>query len=121
VSPGEPRRVAYLYLLPGLAVFAAFVLVPLLHTGWIALFEWDGVSAGEWVGLDNFTALFTEPELRTAFWHALVLLVFYSVLPVAIGLLLAATMARTRVRGLTAFRTVLFLPQVIALVVVAVM
>jgi len=50
-----------------------------------------------------------------------VLLVFYSVLPVAIGLLLAATMARTRVRGLTAFRTVLFLPQVIALVVVAVM
>ena len=84
VSPGEPRRVAYLYLLPGLAVFAAFVLVPLLHTGWIALFEWDGVSAGEWVGLDNFTALFTEPELRTAFWHALVLLVFYSVLPVAI-------------------------------------
>jgi raffinose/stachyose/melibiose transport system permease protein len=121
VPPGEPRRVAYLYLLPGLAVFAAFVLAPLLHTGWIALFEWDGVSEGEWVGLDNFTALVTEPELRTAFWHALVLLVFYSVLPVAIGLLLAAAMARTRVRGLTAFRTVLFLPQVIALVVVAVM
>ena len=119
--PGEPRRVAYLYLLPGLAVFAAFVLAPLLHTAWIALFEWDGVSAGEWVGLDNFGALVTEPGLRTAFWHALVLLVFYAVLPVAIGLLLAAAMARTRVRGLTAFRTVLFLPQVIALVVVAVM
>jgi len=119
--PGEPRRVAYLYLLPGLAVFAAFVLAPLLHTAWIALFEWDGVSAGEWVGLDNFGALVTEPELRSAFWHALVLLVFYAVLPVAIGLLLAAAMARTRVRGLTAFRTVLFLPQVIALVVVAVM
>jgi raffinose/stachyose/melibiose transport system permease protein len=121
VSPGEPRRVAYLYLLPGLAVFATFVLAPLLHTAWIALFEWDGVTAGEWVGLDNFSALFTEPGLRTAFWHALVLLVFYSLLPVAIGLLLAAAMARTRVRGLTAFRTVLFLPQVIALVVVAVM
>jgi raffinose/stachyose/melibiose transport system permease protein len=121
VSPGEPRRVAYLYLLPGLAVFGAFVLAPLLHTAWIALFEWDGVTAGEWVGPDNFSALFTEPELRTAFWHALVLLVFYSLLPVAIGLLLAAAMARTRVRGLTAFRTVLFLPQVIALVVVAVM
>jgi raffinose/stachyose/melibiose transport system permease protein len=121
VSPGEPRRVAYLYLLPGLAVFGAFVLAPLLHTAWIALFEWDGVTAGEWVGLDNFSALFTEPELRTAFGHALVLLIFYSLAPVAIGLMLAAAMARTRVRGLTAFRTVLFLPQVIALVVVAVM
>ena len=120
-SPGEPRRVAYLYLLPGLAVFSAFVLAPLLHTGWIALFEWDGVTAGEWVGIDNFTALVTEHEMRVAFWHALVLLLFYSLLPVAIGLLLAAAMARTRVRGLTAFRTILFLPQVIALVVVAVM
>ena len=38
-----------------------------------------------------------------------------------IGLLLAAAMSRTRVRGLALFRTVLFLPQVIALVVVAVM
>ena len=42
-------------------------------------------------------------------------------LPVAIGLLLAAALSRARVRGLAVFRTVLFLPQVIALVVVAVM
>ena len=79
----------------------------------------DGRASGS--GWTTSAALVTEPELRTAFWHALVLLVFYSVLPVAIGLLLAAAMARTRVRGLTAFRTMLFLPQVIALVVVAVM
>ena len=53
--------------------------------------------------------------------HALVLLLFYSVLPLLIGLALAGVMARARVRGLAFFRTVLFLPQVIALVVVAVM
>ncbi|GDY58763.1 hypothetical protein SVIO_093860 [Streptomyces violaceusniger] len=38
----------------------------------------------------------------------------------AIGLLLAAVMARARVRGMTFFRTVLFLPQVLALIVVGV-
>ena len=48
------------------------------------------------------------------------LLVFYALLPVAIGLLLAAAASRARVRGLRAVRTILFLPQVIALVVVAV-
>ena len=42
-------------------------------------------------------------------------------LPIVIGLLLAAAMSRARVRGLALFRTILFLPQVIALVVVAVM
>ncbi len=120
-APGEPRRVAYLYLLPAFAVFALFVLAPLLHSAWISLFAWDGVTEGRWVGLENYEAVAGDPELRRAFLHALVLLVFFAVLPVGIGLALAAALSRARVRGLTAFRTVLFLPQVVALVVVAVM
>ena len=119
--PGEPRRVAYLYLLPALIVFALFVLAPLAHSMWLSLFEWDGVTPGTWVGLDNYEAVASDGELRAAFLHAFVLVAFYAVLPIAIGLLLAAAMARTRVRGLALFRTILFLPQVIALVVVAVM
>ena len=119
--PGEPRRVAYLYVLPGLAVFVAFVLLPLIHAGWISLFAWDGITPGEWVALENYKAVFTDPDLRAAFSHALVLLIFYAGLPIVIGLLLAAAMSRAPVRGLAAFRTILFLPQVIALVVVAVM
>jgi raffinose/stachyose/melibiose transport system permease protein len=118
--PGEPRRVAYLYLLPGLALFAAFVLAPLVHAAWLSLFEWDGVTPGRWVGVDNYEAIAQESALRQAFGHSAVLLVFYAALPVAIGLLLAAAASRARVRGLTALRTILFLPQVIALVVVAV-
>jgi raffinose/stachyose/melibiose transport system permease protein len=118
--PAEPRRVAYLYLLPGLALLGAFVLTPLARAGWISLFAWDGVTQGTWVGLDNYTALAEDGALRRAFLHAAVLLVFYAALPVAIGLLLAGAASRTRVRGLAAVRTILFLPQVIALVVVAV-
>jgi raffinose/stachyose/melibiose transport system permease protein len=119
--PGAPRRVAYLYLLPGLAVFGAFVLVPLVHAAWISLFQWDGITPGTWVGLANYKAVVSDGELRSAFGHALILVGFYALLPVAIGLLLAGALSRTRVRGLTAWRTVLFLPQVVALVVVAVM
>jgi raffinose/stachyose/melibiose transport system permease protein len=119
--PGEPRRVGYLYLLPALVVFALFVLVPLGHSAWLSLFEWDGVTPGTWVGLDNYEAVASDGELRAAFLHAFVLVAFYAVLPIVIGLVLAAAMARTRVRGLALFRTILFLPQVIALVVVAVM
>jgi raffinose/stachyose/melibiose transport system permease protein len=119
--PGEPRRVAYLYILPGFAVFVAFVLLPLIHSGWISLFAWDGITPGEWVAFDNYKAIVTDPALRSAFVHALVLLIFYAFLPIVIGLVLAAAMSRAPVRGLAAFRTILFLPQVIALVVVAVM
>ncbi len=120
-APGEPGRIGYLYLLPAFVVFAAFVLVPLGHSVWLSLFQWDGLTEGTWVGLRNYGDVVSDPELRGAFGHALVLLIFYSLVPVAIGLLLAGTVARTRVRGLAFFRTVLFLPQVVALVVVATM
>jgi raffinose/stachyose/melibiose transport system permease protein len=119
--PGEPRLVGYLYLLPALVAFTAFVLVPLGRSVWLSLYDWDGVTPGTWAGLDNYGELVSDAALRAAFLHALVLLFFYAMLPVGIGLLLAGLVARARVRGLALFRTILFLPQVIALVVVAVM
>jgi raffinose/stachyose/melibiose transport system permease protein len=119
--PGEPRLVGYLYLLPAFVVFAGFVLYPLYRAAYISLWDWDGLTAGTWVGLDNYAAVFTDEDLRSAFVHALILLLFYSVLPILIGLALAGVMARARVRGLAFFRAVLFLPQVIAMVVVALM
>jgi len=119
--PGEPRLVGYLYLLPAFAVFLCFVLIPLVHAGWISLWHWDGLTPATWAGASNYTEVFSDEELRSAFVHALILLIFYAVLPLLIGLLLAGVMARARVRGLAFFRTILFLPQVIAMVVVAVM
>lgn len=118
--PGEPRRVAWLYLLPALLVYGAFALYPLLRAGWISLYDWDGLSVGSWAGLSNYTEVLTDERLRAALLHALVLMVFYAVLPLLIGLVLAGIMHRSRVRGLGFFRTVVFLPQVVAMVVIAV-
>jgi raffinose/stachyose/melibiose transport system permease protein len=119
-SPGEPRLVGYLYVAPALVVFTLFLLVPLGYAVQLSFFEWDGLGLGTWVGLDNYVAVFTDPALRAPFGHALVLVCFFSLLPVAFGLLLAAVMMRSRIRGAGFFRTVVFLPQVIALTVVAV-
>lgn len=119
-APGEPRLVGYLYILPAVTFFVVLIAVPIGQSVWYSLFQWDGISVGTWVGFANYTALVTDPTLLGPFVHALVLLIFYSLLPIVIGLLLAAAMSRTRIHGLTFFRTVLFLPQVIAMVVVAV-
>jgi raffinose/stachyose/melibiose transport system permease protein len=118
--PGEPRGVAYLYLAPALLVFGLFFLAPLLHAVWLSLYEWDGLSVGRWVGLDNYRLVLTDAALREPFLHALTLVVFFSIIPSAIGLVLASLITRSAVRGVAFFRTVLFLPQVVALVVVAV-
>ncbi|QFQ29278.1 ABC transporter permease subunit [Janibacter melonis] len=111
---------AWLYLLPALLVYGAFALYPLLRACWISLYDWDGLSVGSWAGLSNYTEVLTDERLRAALLHALVLMVFYAVLPLLIGLVLAGIMHRSRVRGLGFFRTVVFLPQVVAMVVIAV-
>jgi raffinose/stachyose/melibiose transport system permease protein len=102
-------------------VFALFIGMPLFRSATFSLYEWDGLGSSTWVGLANYGAVFTDPELRGAFVHALVLIVFYAVVPVALGLMLAATMMRTsRMRGLGVFRVLIFLPQVVPMVVVAI-
>jgi raffinose/stachyose/melibiose transport system permease protein len=118
--PGQPRRIGYVYVVPALAVYAGFVLFPLGHSVLLSLYRWDGVTPGTWIGLQNYQDLLADADIRRAFAHSLVLIIFYSLLPVAIGLLLTASIARVRVKGLAFYRTVLFLPQVVPLVVVAV-
>src|SRR3954464_15973226 len=118
--PGEPRRVGYLYVLPAFVVYALFLLWPLLHGAYLSLFHWDGLTLGTWAGLGNYSQAIGDPQLRGSFWHAAVLLIFYAVLPCCIAFVLVSIMSRSRPRGMTFFRTVLFLPQVVAMVAVAV-
>ncbi len=121
-SRGRRRTqpVAYLYVLPAFVIFAVFLGVPFLQTVQYSFFHWDGLSLATWAGLSNYVDVFTDRELRSAFAHALVLMVFYSVVPITIALFLTALISRAnRLRGMSVYRTVLFLPQVIASVVVA--
>lgn len=117
---GRRQRLAYVYLAPALVLYGAFLLYPLIRSAQFSLFEWDGLGAATFVGLTNYAELVADPVLRASFGHAGVLILFFSVLPLGIGLLVAAVLNRARVRGLGLFRTVVFLPQVIAMVVVAV-
>ena len=118
--PGEPRNVGWLYLAPALAMYGVFVLVPFVHSVYLAFFTWDGIGPQEFVGLDNFHAIWESDDFRQAFVHASELIGFYSVLPVVIALVLVSVMNRSRIRGLTAFRTLLFLPYIVAPTAVAV-
>ena len=119
-APGEPRRVAYLYLAPAFAFYLLFAFGPLLYTTWLSFFEWDGLTVGTWTGLDNYREVLEDPDIRASFVHSLELILFYAVLPTLLGLFLASVIAHGRVRGVTFFRAVLFLPQTIAIVVVAI-
>ncbi len=118
--PGEARRIGYLYVAPAFIIYAAFNLVQLVQGINLSFYSWDGITTGTWVGLANYREFFTDPAIRSTYKHVLVLMVFYSFLPITIGLFLAVVLSRIRIRGLTVFRLLLFLPLIITDVVTAV-
>jgi raffinose/stachyose/melibiose transport system permease protein len=118
--PGEARRIGYLYIAPAFLLYAAFNLVPLVQGVNVSFYDWDGITPGTFVGLQNYTEFFSDPAIRSGYVHVLELMVFYAFLPIVLGLLLAAVLSRIRIRGLTFFRLLLFLPLVITDVVTAV-
>lgn len=109
-----------LYLAPAVLLYTVFTVLPALHTAYLSFFNWDGVTLPSFAGLDNYRAVVADPQLRAAAEHAGTLILFFSVLPIAIGLVCAAIVARRRRRGLTLVRAVVFLPQVLPLVAVGI-
>ena len=107
-------------MIPALAFFVVFVIYPIIISVQTSFYNYDGLTVATPAGFSNYVNVFLNSDLRTALLHSLLLLVFYSALPVCIGLLLAGAMSRIRIYGLTVFRALLFLPQILSSVVVAV-
>jgi ABC-type sugar transport systems, permease components len=107
----------WLFVVPALAVYAVFVLLPLALTVQYSLFRWDGFNVPTWVGLTNYQTVLTDPDLLNTIFNAFRLIFFFSFIPVTLGLIVASVIRRSATGALgNVSRTVLFLPQVIPLV-----
>lgn len=107
----------WLFVLPALAAYGVFVLWPVVQTFKYSLYRWDGVAPARWIGLANFKEVFTDSELVGVLEHAFELMLFFSAIPVVLGLAVATAMRRLVSRRVGGFaRAVLFLPQVVPLV-----
>jgi raffinose/stachyose/melibiose transport system permease protein len=109
--------VGWLFTLPALFMYAFFVLVPFLLTILYSFFRWNGVGPMTWIGLKNYVSVLQVPNLVGTIFNAFWLVVWFSFIPVGLGLIVASVIHRVAIgRFGTVARTVLFLPQVIALV-----
>ncbi|MEU8364721.1 sugar ABC transporter permease [Nonomuraea sp. NPDC048882] len=117
--PGRRAR-GWLYVLPALAVYLGFAIWPALNTLRLSLLTWDGILPPAWAGFSNYVKIFRDPALYEAILHSLALIVFFSGIPIGVGLLMTALLMGKVRRGMTFFRVVFFLPQVLPLVAVGI-
>ncbi|MFE0557518.1 MULTISPECIES: carbohydrate ABC transporter permease [Paenibacillus] len=113
----------YLYIMPWLLGLLLFTIGPMLFSLLLAFSKWDiitGVQSIEWVGLDNFKAIFHDElfyqSLKVTFIFALVSVPLYQIVSLLIAVLL-----NMRSRGMKVFRLIYFMPSVIPAVAVSMM
>lgn len=106
----------WLFALPALIAYCAFVIYPLLTGIQYSFYRWNGVGPSEWIGFANYLRVFTDETLLGSIRNAFVLIAFFTIIPVAAGLVLA-TLIRSMRPGFfsNASQTILFLPQIIPL------
>jgi multiple sugar transport system permease protein len=123
-SPGPLRRKlshqarAYGFLLGGLLCFALFSWYPAIRAVIIAFQKYTPGSAPEWVGTDNFTAVFQDPEFGTAWRNTLVFTAIALLIGFAVPFLMALVLNELR-HARAFFRVVVYLPVMIPPVVSA--
>jgi multiple sugar transport system permease protein len=115
---GEGRWVL-LFLAPTLIGLAVLSAGPILATLVISLTNWDLLTPPSLAGLDNYTSLLGDPRFLTALRNTF----FYTAVSVPVGLVLALALAlilNQPIRGISAIRTMYFLPLVTSTTAIAI-
>jgi len=117
----ERRRTltALAFLAPALVVLGAFVAWPMLQALRLSFTDASGFGSEDWVGLDNYVRVFTDPDIRDAMLNTLWYTVLFTPTAVVSALLLALVLNSPALPFRGFFRTALFLPFIVSLAVAA--
>jgi raffinose/stachyose/melibiose transport system permease protein len=120
---GRDLAAAAPFLLPAVLLYGTFIVYPMVDAVRLSFFDWDGFANTPkiWVGLDNYRRIFRDdPVFWTAFRNSVKWLILSLVVPTVMGLGLALLLNR-HLRGRNLFRTIFYLPAVLAPIAVAAM
>ncbi|HVC81570.1 MAG TPA: sugar ABC transporter permease [Chloroflexota bacterium] len=111
-------RVALLFLLPDLIPFLAFTVLGVFATFGLSFSRWDLVTTPSWVGLDNYSNLFSDDLFRKVVRNTFVYTL--GVVPLSTALaLLAALGLNLKLPGSLVLRTAYFAPYITTLAAAA--
>ncbi|WRZ88828.1 sugar ABC transporter permease [Streptomyces sp. NBC_01007] len=104
---------AWAFISPAVVVILGLSIVPVVWSLLLSFRADDLVTPGRWVGLDNYRALFQDPNFHTAVGNTLLYTALYVPLSLLGGLALALALNR-RIRFIGLYRTLVFVPFVVS-------
>ena len=107
------------FLLPSLAIFLLYRVIPLLWNVALSFQEWSPLRPGRWAGLDHYEEMFFYDEVFwTALWNTLIVI---GSAPIGIAMALGlALLVNSDIRGRDVYRTIIFISYPLMTVAVAI-
>lgn len=107
---GPSPTLAVLFLLPALLLLGVWMVYPVVYSLFRSLFD---ASGERFVGLGNYTSIFTDPATLTTIRNNIIWVVVAPLVVTVLGLIFAVL--TERIRWATAFKLVLFMPMAVSL------
>lgn len=106
---------------PALVGFCVFILYPAFQVFRMSLYKWSGGTGKKtFIGLKNFKTLFASDAFWLAFRNTVFLMVFVTIVTMALSLFFAAVISRGKLKEANFYRIVLFFPNVLSIVVIGI-
>jgi len=111
----KPRFKAepWLFAAPALIVYLLIVIIPVIWSLGYSLFNWNGISAMKFAGLDNYVRMFRDTTFQAAVRNNLYFMAVGTVYQVFMGLMMAILLSSIQ-RGSNVLRVVYFIPCIIS-------
>ncbi len=110
----------YLFISPWLIGFLFFAAGPMLASFFMSFTRWSLLSPPQWIGMSNYQqAFFNDPLVYKSLWNTAYYVFFSVPLGVLVSLFLALLLNQ-KLRGMSLFRTIFFLPSITNLVAVSI-
>ena len=115
------NRWGYLFVLPFVIVFLVFSIYPVLRTLYLSLTSYKGYGDAVWIGIDNYIRVFKDRFFWRDLWNTVKIWGVNIILQIGLAFLLTIIFSdiKYKVKGLSVFRAVFYLPNLIAATSVA--
>lgn len=122
MSRSAYARVLLFFLAPAVIIYTLFSIYPLVDTIIHSFYSKQDDGSHIWNGANNFTTLLTDPTWSQPFWNAfwnnVKFFLIHMFVQNPIGLLLAALLSLPVLRFRSTYRTLIFMPTMLSVVVI---
>jgi multiple sugar transport system permease protein len=115
----DEAKWAYIFLLPNLIIFSIFTIYPVFASFYYSLNEWTLQSPMKFIGLTNYANLFGDEIFRQVLFNTLYYTAGVIPFQTALALLIAVGLNQ-KIRFMTGYRALFFVPVVTSMVAVSI-